>query len=147
MYAQWVREGKLKVNSDWNKELKIKFTVQDPCQIVRKTFGDPIAEDLRFVVKKELGYIPFLGWYIWAMGRLIRCQVSPRSRLLKAPDRKKDTKRRSGSATAITGSGSLGMASQGAAAIDSTRRCNGAERSWPTLTRARIDDSAIPVMG
>jgi Fe-S oxidoreductase len=31
--------------------LKIKFTVQDPCQIVRKGYGDPIAEDLRFVVK------------------------------------------------------------------------------------------------
>jgi hypothetical protein len=39
--------GKLKVNADWNKDLKIKFTVQDPCQIVRKSFGDPIAEDLR----------------------------------------------------------------------------------------------------
>ncbi len=37
-YAQWVREGKLKVNSDWNKDLKIKFTVQDPCQLVRKSF-------------------------------------------------------------------------------------------------------------
>ena len=31
--------------------MKIKFTVQDPCQIVRKSFGDPIAEDLRCVVK------------------------------------------------------------------------------------------------
>ena len=54
-YAKWIREGKLKVNSDWNKDLKIKFTVQDPCQIVRKSFGDPIAEDLRFVVKSVVG--------------------------------------------------------------------------------------------
>ena len=28
LYARWIREGKLKVNSDWNKERKIKFTVQ-----------------------------------------------------------------------------------------------------------------------
>ena len=27
-------------DSDWNKDLKIKFTVQDPCQLVRKSFGD-----------------------------------------------------------------------------------------------------------
>jgi Fe-S oxidoreductase len=54
-YAKWIREGKLKVNSDWNKDLKIKFTVQDPCQIVRKSYGDPIAEDLRFVVKSIVG--------------------------------------------------------------------------------------------
>ena len=51
----WIREGKLKINSDWNKDLKIKFTVQDPCQIVRKSFGDPVAEDLRFVVKTAGG--------------------------------------------------------------------------------------------
>jgi len=43
-YAKWIREGRLKVNSDWNRDLKIKFTVQDPCQIVRKSYGDPIAE-------------------------------------------------------------------------------------------------------
>jgi Fe-S oxidoreductase len=43
------------VNSDWNKDLKIKFTVQDPCQLVRKSFGDPVAEDLRFVVKSVVG--------------------------------------------------------------------------------------------
>ena len=48
-------EGKLKVNSDWNKDLKVKFTVQDPCQLVRKSFGDPVAEDLRFVVKAVVG--------------------------------------------------------------------------------------------
>ena len=59
-YAQWIREGKLKVNSDWNKDLKIKFTVQDPCQIVRKSYGDPIAEDLRFVVKTVVGEENFI---------------------------------------------------------------------------------------
>jgi hypothetical protein len=35
--------------------LKIKFTVQDPCQIVGKSYGDHIAEDLRFVVKTVVG--------------------------------------------------------------------------------------------
>ncbi len=54
-YAQWIREGKLPVNSDWNKELGVKFTVQDPCQLVRKSLGDPVAEDLRFVVKQVVG--------------------------------------------------------------------------------------------
>ena len=54
-YAKWIREGRLKVNSDWNKDLKIKFTVQDPCQIVRKSYGDAIADDLRFVVKSVVG--------------------------------------------------------------------------------------------
>ena len=50
-----MREGKLKVNSDWNKDLKVKFTLQDPCQLVRKSLGDPIAEDLRFIVKNIVG--------------------------------------------------------------------------------------------
>lgn len=59
-YAKWVREGKLKLNSDWNKDLKIKFTVQDPCQQVRKSFGDPLAEDLRFVVKACIGEENFM---------------------------------------------------------------------------------------
>jgi Fe-S oxidoreductase len=35
--------------------LKRKFTVQDPCQFVRKTYGDAGADDLRFVVKKVVG--------------------------------------------------------------------------------------------
>ena len=48
------------VNSAWNKDLKIKFTVQDPCQIVRKSYGDPIAEDLRFVVKSVVGEENFI---------------------------------------------------------------------------------------
>jgi Fe-S oxidoreductase len=54
-YAKWIKEGKLKVNSDWNKDRKIKFTVQDPCQIIRKSYGDPVADDLRFVVKSVVG--------------------------------------------------------------------------------------------
>lgn len=45
----------MKVNSDWNRDLKIKFTVQDPCQLVRKSLGDPIAEELRFVVRSVVG--------------------------------------------------------------------------------------------
>jgi len=55
LYAQWIREGKLKVNSDWNKDLKVKFTVQDPCNQVRKTFGDAYAEDLRLVTRAVVG--------------------------------------------------------------------------------------------
>jgi Fe-S oxidoreductase len=54
-YARWLREGKLEVSADWNKDLKIKLTVQDPCQQVRKSFGDPLAEDLREVVKACIG--------------------------------------------------------------------------------------------
>jgi Fe-S oxidoreductase len=59
-YAKWIREGKLKVNPDWNRDLKIKFTVQDPCQIVRKSFGDPVADDLRYVVKAVVGEENFI---------------------------------------------------------------------------------------
>ena len=59
-YAKWIREGKLKPSSDWNKELKVTFTVQDPCQQVRKSFGDPLAEDLRFVVKTCVGEENFI---------------------------------------------------------------------------------------
>jgi Fe-S oxidoreductase len=60
LYAQWIREGKLKVNSDWNKELKIKFTCQDPCNIVRKTWGDEMADDMRFVIKTIVGEENFI---------------------------------------------------------------------------------------
>jgi Fe-S oxidoreductase len=38
----------------------VKFTVQDPCQLVRKSFGDPVAEDLRFVVKTVVGEDHFI---------------------------------------------------------------------------------------
>jgi Fe-S oxidoreductase len=60
LYANWIREGKLKVSSEWNKERRIKFTVQDPCQLVRKSFGDPVAEDLRYVVKAVVGEENFI---------------------------------------------------------------------------------------
>jgi Fe-S oxidoreductase len=43
------------VSADWNKDLKVKFTVQDPCNQVRKTYGDAYAEDLRYVVKRVVG--------------------------------------------------------------------------------------------
>ena len=55
LYAKWIREGKLKVNSDWNKKLKVKFTCQDPCNIVRKSYGNVWAEDLRFVCRTLVG--------------------------------------------------------------------------------------------
>ncbi|MFH0725020.1 MAG: (Fe-S)-binding protein [Pseudomonadota bacterium] len=59
-YAQWIREGKLKVNSDWNKERNVKFTVQDPCNQIRKSFGDFLADELRFVVKTLVGEENFI---------------------------------------------------------------------------------------
>jgi Fe-S oxidoreductase len=55
LYAQWIREGLLPVSSDWNKDLKIKFTVQDPCNVVRKTDREKMADDLRFVVRSLVG--------------------------------------------------------------------------------------------
>lgn len=58
-YARWIREGKLPVNSDWNIR-NIKFTVQDPCMIVRKAYGESIAEDMRFVVKNLVGEENFI---------------------------------------------------------------------------------------
>ncbi len=60
LYARWIKEGRLKVNSDWNKDIKAKFTVQDPCQLVRKTFGDDVADDLRFTVKAVVGEENFI---------------------------------------------------------------------------------------
>jgi Fe-S oxidoreductase len=53
-YAQWIKEGKLAVNSDWNTT-NIKFTAQDPCNVVRKSLGDRFADDLRYVVKQVVG--------------------------------------------------------------------------------------------
>lgn len=58
-YAQWIREGKLPVNSDWNTK-GLTFTVQDPCQLIRKSLGDTTAEDLRFVVKALVGEENFI---------------------------------------------------------------------------------------
>jgi len=53
-YARWIREGRLPVNADWNTS-GIKFTVQDPCQLVRKSLGDPMADDIRFVARTLVG--------------------------------------------------------------------------------------------
>lgn len=58
-YAQWIRQGKLPVNSDWNSN-NLKFTVQDPCQLIRKSSGDPVADDLRFVAKILVGEDNFI---------------------------------------------------------------------------------------
>ena len=63
LYAKWIREGKLKVNSDWNKDLKIKFTTQDPCNPVRKSLKDHFADDLRFVIKTVVGEENFIDIY------------------------------------------------------------------------------------
>lgn len=60
LYAQWIREGKLVVNSDWNKDLKVKFTIQDPCNIGRKTGSNKIVDDLRFVLKTAVGEENFI---------------------------------------------------------------------------------------
>lgn len=62
-YARWIRESKIKPSSDWNRDLKIKFTVQDPCQQVRKSFGDSLADDLRFVVKTCVGEENFVDMF------------------------------------------------------------------------------------
>jgi Fe-S oxidoreductase len=59
-YAQWIREGKLEVSSDWNAENPVSFTVQDPCQLVRKSLGDSVADDLRFVLKTCVGEENFI---------------------------------------------------------------------------------------
>ncbi|WP_267928162.1 heterodisulfide reductase-related iron-sulfur binding cluster [Desulfolithobacter dissulfuricans] len=54
LYARWIREGRLVVDSSWNTR-GLKFTVQDPCKLVRQGLGDPVAEDLRFVVRAVAG--------------------------------------------------------------------------------------------
>ncbi len=53
-YARWIREGRLPVNADWNRT-GLRFTVQDPCQLVRKSVGDAAADDLRFVARTLVG--------------------------------------------------------------------------------------------
>jgi len=62
LYAQWIREGRLKVDSSWNTE-GLKFTVQDPCKLVRQGLGDPVADDLRFVIKQVCGEENFVD--VW----------------------------------------------------------------------------------
>ena len=59
-YAKWIREGKLSPNSDWNKDLKVKFTTQDPCNMIRKSYGDELSDDLRFVIKQCVGEENFI---------------------------------------------------------------------------------------
>jgi Fe-S oxidoreductase len=54
-YYEWIKSGTLKVSSDWNKDLKIKFTVQDPCNQIRKSYGDEQADKMRYVVKACVG--------------------------------------------------------------------------------------------
>jgi len=60
LYARWIKEGKLKVNADWNKDIKAKFTVQDPCNIGRKSGSNKIVDDLRFVIKAVVGEENFI---------------------------------------------------------------------------------------
>jgi Fe-S oxidoreductase len=54
LYAKWIREGRLKVDPSWNTE-GLKFTVQDPCKLVRQGLGDAVANDLRFVIRQVAG--------------------------------------------------------------------------------------------
>jgi Fe-S oxidoreductase len=54
-YYEWIKSGKLKVSSAWNKNLNIKFTVQDPCNQIRKSFGDEQADKMRYVVTACVG--------------------------------------------------------------------------------------------
>ena len=37
--------------------------MQDPSQLVRKTYGDPVADDLRFVVKAVVGEENFIDMW------------------------------------------------------------------------------------
>jgi Fe-S oxidoreductase len=60
LYAKWIREGKLTVNADWNQDLKVKFTIQDPCNIGRKSGSNKIVDDLRFVLKTVVGAENFI---------------------------------------------------------------------------------------
>ncbi len=62
LYAQWIREGKLKVDPSWNAA-GLKFTVQDPCKLVRQGLGDPVADDLRFVIRQVVGEENFVD--VW----------------------------------------------------------------------------------
>jgi Fe-S oxidoreductase len=62
-YARWIREGKLRPSSEWNRDLKLRFTVQDPCMAVRKSMGNPFAEELRFVLKACVGEENFVDMF------------------------------------------------------------------------------------
>jgi hypothetical protein len=58
--AGLIMEGRLKPSSSWKTERKMRFTVQDPCNQVRKEYGDVYADDLRFVVKACVGEDNFI---------------------------------------------------------------------------------------
>ena len=58
-YANGSAKASCRSTPDWNAK-NIKFTVQDPCMIVRKAYGDAIADDMRFVVKKLVGEDNFI---------------------------------------------------------------------------------------
>ncbi len=62
LYAQWIREGRLKVDPSWNRD-RLRFTVQDPCKLVRQGIGDEVAEDLRFVIQSVVGEDNFVD--VW----------------------------------------------------------------------------------
>ena len=62
LYARWIREGRLKVDPSWNRD-GLRFTVQDPCKLVRQGLGDQVAEDLRFVIKAVVGEENFVD--VW----------------------------------------------------------------------------------
>ncbi len=62
-YAKWIRQGRLKISSDWNLDLKVKFTAQDPCQLVRKGYGDFLADEFRFIIKEAVGEENFIDMH------------------------------------------------------------------------------------
>ncbi|MGO9612734.1 MAG: heterodisulfide reductase-related iron-sulfur binding cluster [Dissulfurispiraceae bacterium] len=62
LYAQWIREGRLKVDPSWNTEGQ-KFTCQDPCNLVRKGLGNSAADDLRFIIKACAGEENFVDMW------------------------------------------------------------------------------------
>ena len=62
-YYEWIQSGKLNVSSAWNKDLKIKFTVQDPCNQIRKSYGDEQADKMRYVVKACVGEENFVDMF------------------------------------------------------------------------------------
>jgi NAD-dependent dihydropyrimidine dehydrogenase PreA subunit len=60
LYAQWIREGKLKVNPDWNKDLGVKFTSRTPATSFARPGGGDGRRDLRFVIKTIVGEENFI---------------------------------------------------------------------------------------
>lgn len=54
LYAQWIKEGRLKVDPSWNTE-GLKFIAHDSCNHIRKGIGDRAAEAMRFVIKACVG--------------------------------------------------------------------------------------------